>query len=232
MRVPAPSRLPRSTALIACAISLGLLVPGCASNAPEPPPAPASTQASAEHPTPNETPTGGALLECGRDVKDTLADVDLTTATWTAPANFEESDAFEQVNAYETEDVDLWVGGYVGPGTSGSSAIAVTLYPDVEWGDLSGDCAQVPIEAALERVAQYWQTPGTTDVPVGEAEMTTVAGMPTVTQDFTFDGLYARGWWVYSRTQLLHLQCQWRLEEERAGVEAGCAEFIASMEVG
>ncbi|WP_154793853.1 hypothetical protein [Occultella kanbiaonis] len=178
-----------------------------------------------------ETPSGaGGLLECGQEVKDSLGDVDLEGVTWTTPADFHESDDFVSVNDYEEQNVELWVASYEGPEATAASAIAVTFYPEVAWGDLVvGGCAQIPIEAALARVAEYWEVAGTTDVPVGEPEIVRIGGQPAIAHDFTFEGTQAHGWWLYSNTQLLHLQCQWVSEAERPGLETGCDQFLESV---
>ncbi|MBZ2194652.1 hypothetical protein [Occultella gossypii] len=229
---PAPARY----RALAVGLSAGLLtvLAACTPGGPQAPTGPGAettTSPAGTEESGGETPSGaGGLLECGQEVKDSLGDVDLESVTWSTPADFYESDDFVSVNDYEEQNVELWVASYEGPEATAASAIAVTFYPEVAWGDLVvGGCAQIPIEAALARVAEYWEVPGTTDVPVGESEIVRIGGQPAIAHDFTFEGTQAHGWWLYSNTQLLHLQCQWVSEAERPGLEAGCDQFLESV---
>ncbi|MBK5247835.1 MAG: hypothetical protein JJE50_00170 [Actinomycetales bacterium] len=216
----------RAAALVAV-----LLLAGCASGGDDPEvgtPSSTSTQAAAPTGTPSIPP---GLLECGkpRDRTDLqLADVDLTTATWSLPSGFSETFSYIEDNPVETIS-STWYAEPVDPPLPTLNVLNVIIYTGLNWGDLADDCGRVPIEAVQERLAQYREQINAD--PLSDATMTTVAGMPAIEQVIGLARYDYHGYWLFSQTRLLHVYCQWTAGN-RDAIEAGCAPLVASVSVG
>ncbi|CAM3663261.1 hypothetical protein OCAE111667_20995 [Occultella aeris] len=174
------------------------------------------------------SPPGG-FLECGDPDADKvveLADVDLTTATWSTPSGFQETFIYHEENpvdevfstwtAEPTAEVDIL------------NIVNVVIYDGVDWGEQAGECGTLPVDVITDQQAGYTEEIGA--VPITEAEVTTVAGFPAVEQYIDLPDYDYHGYWLFSQGQLLHAYCQWTNEQEL--VEAACAELIPSIQVG
>src|SRR5699024_9037072 len=108
--------------------------------------------------------------------------------------------------------------------------LGVIGYQGLDWGQLAEACGRVPMEAMLERVAEYQEAldAGAID----EAELTEVGGLPAVTQAMSIPDYDFRGYWLFSQTELLFLGCQWTQEIVREEILSACAELVGTVQVG
>lgn len=181
---------------------------------------------------PTEIPSW--LLECGeddgkRDETLQLADLDLRQATWSTPSGFAESSGYVEDNPVETLH-SSWYAVPTDPAQSTLNVIQVVIYVDIDWGDLADGCGRVPLEAVEEKLARYREQIDAE--PLSDAEMTELAGHPAIHQDIGLDRYSYTGWWLFSEDQLLHLYCQWTPDGDRAVIERGCDDLVASLQVG
>jgi hypothetical protein len=217
-------------ALIALAVLAGCAFPG---GGGEDPTDGASTSASGESATmPTEVPSW--LLECGQEDKGDrdqdlqLTTLDLTQATWTMPAGFAAASGYVEDNPVETLHSE-WVAEPTDPPLPSLNVINVVIYTGVDWADLADGCGRVPLEAVEEKLARYRDQIGAQ--PLGEAQMTTLAGLPAIGQEIGLSSYDYTGYWLFSESQLLHLYCQWTDEAHRATILAGCDALAASVTV-
>lgn len=173
------------------------------------------------------------LLECGQDQPADddelqLADVDLTTATWSMPDGFEESFAYVEDNPVEEIDTS-WYAVSTDPELPTLNVLNVVVYTGLDWGELADSCGRVPLEAVKERLGQYREQIAAE--PLDEAEMTEVAGMPAITQHIGLSSYDYTGYWLFSETQLLHVYCQWTDESAREVIEPACQPLVESVSV-
>jgi hypothetical protein len=181
---------------------------------------------------PTEVPSW--LLECGQDDKERdeelqLADLDLTTATWSTPAGFAETAGYVEDNPVETLH-SAWYAEPTDPPMPTLNVIQVVVYTGLDWDGLADGCGRVPLEAIEEQLARYREQIDAQ--PLSDAEITTLAGRPAIQQDIGLASYQYTGWWLFSQTQLLHLYCQWTPEGDRAVIERGCDDLAASVQVG
>jgi hypothetical protein len=182
---------------------------------------------------PTEVPSW--LLECGaeddkeRDTELQLAAIDLTTATWSMPAGFTASTSYVEDNPVEALH-STWYAVPTQPAQPTLNVIQVVIYTGLDWDGLADGCGRVPLAAIEEKLAQYREQIGAE--PLGEAEMTTLAGHPAIHQDIGLSRYSYTGWWLFSETQLLHLYCQWTPDGDRAVIERGCDDLVSSLQVG
>jgi len=180
---------------------------------------------------PTEVPSW--LLECGRDKGDRdealqLTALDLTQAAWSMPAGFTAASGYVEDNPVEILHSE-WVAEPTDPPLPSLNVINVVIYTGVDWADLADGCGRVPLEAVEEKLARYRDQIGAQ--PLGEAEMTTLAGLPAIGQEIGLSSYDYTGYWVFSESQLLHLYCQWTDEAYRAAIVAGCDALAASVTV-
>ncbi len=173
------------------------------------------------------------LLECGEKEADPgelqLADVDLTTATWSMPDGFEESFIYREDNPVE-EIATTWYAIPTDPPLPVRNVLNVVLYTGLDWGDLADACGRVPLTAVQEQLARYREHIGAE--ALDEAEMTEVAGLPAITQHIGLAEYDYVGYWLFSQTQLLHIYCQWTDEANREVIEPACTPLVDSVQVG
>ncbi|WP_163542289.1 hypothetical protein [Occultella kanbiaonis] len=214
-------------ALVATLATVALTA--CGPGADEPSADDPTTPADASGATTDTPSPPGGFLECGDPDADKvveLADVDLTTATWSTPTGFQETFIYHEENpvdevfstwtAEPTADVDIL------------NIVNVVIYDGVDWGEQAGECGTLPVDVITDQQAGYTEEIGA--VPITEAEVTTVAGFPAVEQYIDLPDYDYHGYWLFSQDQLLHAYCQWTNEQEL--VEAACAELIPSIQVG
>lgn len=182
---------------------------------------------SGDHPT-----VPPQLLECGQDRPEDdelqLADVDLTTATWSMPDGFEESFSYVEDNPVEEIDT-TWYAVPTEPELPSLNVLNVVVYTGLDWADLADSCGRVPLEAVEEQLGRYREQIG--GEPLDDAEMTEVAGMPAVTQRIGLSEYSYLGYWLFSETQLLHVYCQWTDESAREVIEPACQPLVESVSV-
>lgn len=182
---------------------------------------------------PTEVPSW--LLECGaedhkeRDTELQLAAIDLTTATWSMPAGFTASTSYVEDNPVEALH-STWYAVPTQPAQPPLNVIQVVIYTGLDWEGLADGCGRVPLAAIEDKLAQYREQIHAE--PLGEAEMTTLAGHPAIHQDIGLSRYSYTGWWLFSQTQLLHLYCQWTTDGDRAVIEGGCEDLVSSLRVG
>ncbi|WP_147917600.1 hypothetical protein [Ruania zhangjianzhongii] len=222
----------------ASAVTVVLALTGCgAFGGDEETPPPGSTDGSSEAGGPDasgDRPTvPPQLLECGQDrpADDELqlADVDLTTATWSLPDGFEESFSYVEDNPVETIDT-TWYAVPTDPELPTLNVLNVVVYTGLDWEGLADSCGRVPLDAVEEQLGRYREQIGAE--PLDEAEMTEVAGMPAVTQRIGLAEYRYVGYWLFSETQLLHAYCQWTDESAREVIEPACEPLVDSVSVG
>ncbi len=158
-----------------------------------------------------------------------LTDTDLTTASWSMPDGFQEAFGYVEDNPVETLD-QIWVAEPTDSTVPSLNVVNVVVYTGLDWGPLASECAQVPLDAVEERLAGYRDQIGAE--PLTDAQMTEVAGLPAITQEVGLDSYDYVGYWLFSRTDLVHVYCQWTDAQYRPVVEDGCADLVASVRVG
>lgn len=172
------------------------------------------------------------LLECGEKEADPdelqLAEVDLSSATWSMPEDFEESFLYVEDNPVE-EVATTWYAVPTEPELPTLNVLNVVLYTGLDWGDLADACGRVPLEAVEEQLARYREHIDAE--PLDEAEMTEVAGMPAITQRIGLADYSYVGYWLFSQTELLHVYCQWTDETAREVIEPACTPLVESVTV-
>lgn len=177
------------------------------------------------------TTIDAALLECGDptngDPTLQLTDVDLSAATWEMPDGFAET--FEYKEDYAVEHVESFWAAIAEEDPVPLNVLAVVVYSDVDWGEAADECGRVAVTAIEERLTTYMQQTGAT--ALGEATSTEIAGQPAMQQDLSLPEYSYRGYWVFGRTQLVHLYCQWTGDDTRDAILAGCEDLLASFEV-
>lgn len=183
------------------------------------------------------------LLECdgstgkpaGGQERDRSEQVDLTDAlvasdaSWDVPAGFQESDEYYDDMDYEQR---MFMHTYVptAAGYHSLDVLGVLGYTGLDWGQLAAQCGRVPLDAMLDRVAEYQTMLGAQ--PLDEAQLTEVGPLPAVTQAMRISSYDFRGYWLFSQTELLYLGCQWTTESVRAEMESACTELVSTVRVG
>lgn len=228
------------------AASLLLALSGCSlldGDDPETePPSSGPTDGQGEHPSGQPT-IPPQLLECGDpagkggDSEETEGDdpVELTDAlvasdaSWDVPAGYESATGYYDDLDYEQR---MFMHTYVptAPGYDTLDLVGVLGYDGLDWGQLAQECGQVPLEAMLERVAEYQDLLDAE--PLDEAELTEVGGLPAVTQTMRIPSYDFRGYWLFSQTELLFIGCQWTSQDAQAEIESSCADLVATVQVG
>ncbi|SEE15724.1 hypothetical protein [Ruania alba] len=173
------------------------------------------------------------LLECGENAPDEnelqLADLDLTTAQWSMPEGFVESFSYHEDNPVE-EVHSTWYAEPNDPAVPGLNVIQVVVYTGLDWDEFADACGRVPLEAVEEQLGRYRDQIDAE--PLGEAEMTEVAGQPAITQQIGLAEYSYVGYWLFSETQLLHAYCQWTDDGARQVIEPACTPLVESITVG
>ncbi|MPV49929.1 MULTISPECIES: hypothetical protein [unclassified Pseudactinotalea] len=170
------------------------------------------------------------LQDCGTGGEDqlTLADTDLTRATWDLPEGFEVTGGYYEDNPVEENILDLWVAKPVGTVPT-LNVLDVVSYDGLQWTEGGEECGAVPLSAVSDRLAHYRQVIGA--VPLDDPELTEVGGYPAMRQSLEVSKYSYEGYWLFSTTQLLHIYCQWTDPAYEEIITDGCAELIASVEV-
>ncbi|MBZ2194654.1 hypothetical protein [Occultella gossypii] len=223
----------RVMAVAAVALTVAL-VAGCDPASPAPGPGGASGAGDGTA-TPTELRTvPPGFLECSDDPDPKelqLADVDLATATWSTPPDFEVVTSYHEDNPVETIE-STWYAEPTSPPLptlNVLNVLNVVLYSGLDWGDVADDCGRVPLSAIETRLADYREQIDAE--PLTDASMTTVAGLPALEQDIGLASYDYHGYWLFAETQLLHVYCQWT-SGNRDVIEAGCGPLVDSVQVG
>ncbi|TDE90386.1 hypothetical protein EXU48_18200 [Occultella glacieicola] len=228
MGAPARRTVP---AVAAMALAI-ILLAGCDQVGPTPGPEGPTGAGEGSGAAPTAPPTvPPGLLECREDPDPKqlqLADVDLATATWSTPSDFEVVTNYHEDNPVETIET-TWYAEPTDPRLPTLNVLNVVLYSGLDWGDVADDCGRVPLSAIETRLASYRDQIDA--VPLTDAAMTTVAGLPALEQDIGLASYDYHGYWVFSETQLLHVYCQWT-EGNRDVIDAGCGPLVDSVRVG
>lgn len=183
--------------------------------------------------TPSSSPTviDPALLECGEPSDDDsvlqLSDVDLTAATWMIPEGFVETFIYSEDKPVEHIESFRTLEPESDPVLR--NVLTVVVYSGLDWGDAVDECGRVATSVVDERLAGYHETTGAQSLT--EVSATEVAGLPAVEQDLRLPEYSYRGYWLFSRGQLMHLYCQWTDDSEKDLILEGCDELVASVEV-
>lgn len=213
----------RTCALLAAGLALTLA--GCASDE-------SGEGGAADRSAPQEsTSIDPALLECGdpenADPTLQLSDVDLTSATWSMPEDYVET--FEYSEDRPVEHIESFWAAEPDEDPVARNVLTVVVYGGLDWGDDVDECGRVPISAVDGRLAGYNEVNGAE--PLTEIEQVDVAGLPALQQDLGLPEYSYRGYWVFSRDQMVHLYCQWTSDEERSRMVSACEDLLASFEV-
>lgn len=166
------------------------------------------------------------FIECdGRPPKDgeLVADVDLTTLRSSVPSGFSESFSYAEDNPVEGD----WEGTYYTPDNAQDflDVINLVVYPQMDLGPLTVTCDMISLKDIEARIAQYHEINGATVIE--ETEVTSVAGLPAVREVVKLAKYSYEGYWIFGRSQVAHLYCQWVNDE--ATIRAGCTDFLASI---
>lgn len=177
------------------------------------------------------TSIDAALLECGEitetDPTVQLPDIDLSEATWQMPEGFVET--FDYSEDLPVEHVDtIWV-AEPEKKPQPRNVLTVVVYSELDWGDDVDECGRVPQTAVADRLEGYVQDNDAE--PLTEVSEVEVAGLPAYTQSLSLPAYSYDGYWLFSRTQLMHVYCQWTSEEEKTRIRDGCDDLVASIEV-
>ncbi|MFV0427572.1 MAG: hypothetical protein ACK5KU_11145 [Beutenbergiaceae bacterium] len=180
-----------------------------------------------------------ALLECGDVEYDqpqhTLPEVDLEQTTWAVPAGFEENLSYEEDRAVEYVE-SFWAATPVADPVL-RNVLVVAVYSGIDWGSAMDVCGRVPRTVIDERLASYnEQNSATALTQVTGLE---IGGLPALQQDLSFPldqelnlpAYSYRGYWIFSRDQMVHLYCQWTNETEQERILAACEELLASVQL-
>ncbi|MFV0253652.1 MAG: hypothetical protein ACK5H2_10010 [Beutenbergiaceae bacterium] len=172
-----------------------------------------------------------ALLECGdpklSDSSLTLPDIDLQQTSWATPAGFQESFIYQEDRP--VEHLESFWAAEPADNPVNLNALAVAIYSDLDWGEDADDCGRVLLTAINERLEGYNTENGATAL----TEVTTVdiGGMSVLQQDLSFPEYLYRGYWIFSRDQMVHVYCQWTSDAEKSRILAGCDELIGSVQL-
>lgn len=179
----------------------------------------------------SDTTIDAALLECGdpenADPTMQLTDVDLTAAGWDMPDGFVET--FRYSEDMPVEHIESFWAAEPAEDPVPLNVLAVVVYSGLEWGEDIDECGRVPIAAIDERLASYRE--GNEAEELTESAEVEVAGLPALEQDLALAEYSYRGYWVFSRDQLIHLYCQWTSDAEKDRVLTGCDDLLGSLEV-
>ena len=186
---------------------------------------PASTGADpGPSPTmPSEIPSW--LLECGaedggkRNESLQLTTLDLTQATWSMPAGYQQASGYVEDNPVEELYSD-WVAEPTDPPLPGLNVLSIVIYTGIDWGDLADGCGRVPLEAVEEKLSRYRDQIGAE--PLSEAEMTEVDGLPAIHQFIGLESYDYTGYWLFTESQLMHIYCQWTDDAYKETIVEGC----------
>lgn len=179
------------------------------------------------------TPTSidAALLECGdpdnEDPTLQLPEVDLSAAAWSMPEGFVET--FRYSEDRPVEHVDSFWAAEPAEDAVALNVLTVVVYSELDWGDAVDECGRVSVDAVDERLAGYNADTGAE--PLTDMEEVEVAGLPAMHQDLGLPEYSYRGYWVFSRSQMIHLYCQWTGDDEKERVLSGCDDLLGSLEV-
>ncbi len=228
------SRRWRGPAVVALllAVVAGCAIPGVGGGGDDPTSSGPDGGSTATMPT--EIPSW--LLECGDDTgKDgdrdealQLTTLDLTAATWSMPAGFQQAAGYAEDNPVETLYSE-WIAEPTDPPLPTLNVINVVIYTGVDWGDLADGCGRVPLSAVEEKLARYRDQIGAD--PRSEAQMVEVAGLPAIQQDIGLERYSYTGYWLFTETELLHVYCQWTEPQYKASIVAGCDALVSSVQV-
>ncbi|MFC7406206.1 hypothetical protein [Georgenia alba] len=157
-----------------------------------------------------------------------LTDTDVTEATWETPSGFTEASGYHEDNPVE-DLAGIWVAEPSDGSAPTLNVVNVVRYTGLEWDPATGGgpCDPVPMGDIEARLARYMDQIGAE--PLSDAELTTLAGLPAVTQRVSLADYDYVGWWLFSQQELLHVYCQWTDETYRPVIEAGCDELVASV---
>ncbi|UFU08101.1 hypothetical protein [Ruania halotolerans] len=172
------------------------------------------------------------LLECGESSDPEVQLTDALVASdgqWSVPAGYQPAEGYYDDLAYEEQSF-LETLVPESPGYHTLDLLGVIGYVGLDWGQYARECNRVPVEAMLERVAEYERALGAE--AIDDAELTEVAGLPAVTQAMEIPRYTFRGYWLFSQTELLFIGCQWTSDHAREEIEMGCAEIVGSVQVG
>lgn len=177
------------------------------------------------------TSIDSALLECGDPANDDptlqLSDVDLTTTTWDMPDGFQESLSYTEDRPVEHIE-QFWAADPIKDPLP-RNVLVVVVYSGLDWGDAIDQCGRVPISAVDERLAGYNEVNGAT--ALSEVEQITIGELPALQQELSLPEYLYRGYWIFSRNQMVHVYCQWTTDEDKERILAGCQDLIDSVTV-
>ncbi|WP_420111450.1 hypothetical protein [Pseudactinotalea sp.] len=177
------------------------------------------------------TSIDAALLECGdpenADPTMQLSDVDLTAATWGMPTGFAETFAYSE--DLPVEHIESFWAAEPAEDPVTRNVLAVVVYSGLDWGEDIDECGRVPIAAIDERLESYRE--GNEAEALTDSAELEIAGLPALEQDLALTEYSYRGYWVFSRSQLIHLYCQWTSDAEKDKMLGGCDELVDSLEV-
>ncbi len=233
MKVPGVARRSRAGAAAAVAVS-AMLLAGCGlvGGDGEPGDDAATGSASQRGEATGSPPATLApqLFDCGTggDGQLTLADTDLTRATWDMPDGFTQTLRYREEKPVEENILDMWVAEPAEDPVS-LNVLNVVSYDGLQWGQDGQECGSVPLSAVGDRLAHYRRVVGA--VPLDEAELTEVGGYPAMRQRLELDQYSYEGYWLFSTTQLLHIYCQWTGPDQEETILTGCHDLVESVEV-
>ncbi|SEE15761.1 hypothetical protein [Ruania alba] len=172
------------------------------------------------------------LLECGESAEPQVDLTDELVASdggWSVPSGYRSASGYYDDLAYEEQSfLETLVPQE--PGYDSLDLLGVIGYVGLDWGQYARECNRVPLEAMLERVAEYESALGAQ--ALDGAELTEVAGLPAVTQTMQIPNYTFRGYWLFSQTELLFIGCQWTSDRAQEEIADGCADLIGSVQVG
>lgn len=181
--------------------------------------------------TPTALPTD--LRECPPDEKNEDAPrVPQTLAGFTidVPPGFT-SDGTGSLGQIQTaEGDDLQDTYYMLEGASGVEVLTLVYYRTLANGPVADACGALDLDEVLARLADHDERSGST-VTVAP-ELVELAGAPVVVEERTYPdhGITVVHYWIYGRTDMLNIQCQWTSHE--AEVRSGCESLLASLRIG
>lgn len=180
-----------------------------------------------------QTPTSidVALLECGdpdnEDPTLQLSEVALTEATWDMPEGFVET--FRYSEDLPVEHIESFWAAEPEQDPVALNVLTVVVYSRLDWGSDIDQCGRVSITAIDERLTSYREGNGAE--PLTDITSLEIAGLPALEQDLRLPEYSYRGYWVFSRNELVHLYCQWTSDEQKDAVLSGCDELVGSLEI-
>lgn len=222
-----PARSPIMIAGIAAAMALG----GCGVIGGDDPGPADPSGGQSQDPDRSPPPTlAPELQECGSGGEEqlTLADTDLTEATWDVPDGFETTGGYHEDNPVEDNILDLWVAKPTDVDRS-LNIVNVVTYDGLDWGDNAEECSEVPLSAVGDRLGHYRQIINAN--ALSDPEMTEVDGYPAMQQSLEVSRYSYEGYWLFSTTQLLHVYCQWDDDQYRDIIMDGCEQLVDSVSV-